>query len=103
MRVNVKSEIAYQEEGDVNVTITYVDEGTNTFDFTYYTFTRGESRNYLNKKTEKITRTGTGEIKSVTLNLKGVCLDNMERLKTDFTIKGADNVKIVSVETELTE
>ncbi len=101
MRVNVKNEVAYQTEGNVKVTITYLDEGTTDFNFTYYTFEIGETRNRLVKNTEKITRTGTGELKTVTLNLTGACLDNMERLKTDFTISGFTDVKIASVTAEL--
>lgn len=101
MRVNVKSEVAYQTEGNVKVTITYLDEGTDAFDFTYYTFEIGETRNRLIKNTEKITRTGTGALKTATLNLKGACLDNMERLKTDFTISGSSEVKIASVTAEI--
>ncbi len=103
MRVNVKSEIAYQEEGNVEVTITYLDEGKDDFNFTYYTFETGDSRNYLRKNTETIARTDTSQIKSFTLNLTGVCLNNMERLKTDFTISSSSDVKVASVTATLTE
>ena len=101
MRVNVKNEIAYQPEGDAKVSITYLDEGAGSFNFTYYTFEIGDSRNYLVKNTKTVNIEGSGELKTVTFELDGVCLDNMERLKTDFTIKGTTDVKIASVETEL--
>ncbi len=101
MRVNVKSETAYQESGDIEVKITYLDEGTDSFHFTYYTFDTSGSYNRLVKNTKQITRSGTGQLKTVILNLNGVCLDNMERLKTDFTISGNSAVKITSVEMRL--
>ncbi len=101
MRVNVKTSTAYQPEGDVKIKISYLDEGTGAFDFTYYTFEIGETRNRLVKNTKTIKRTGTGEIKTAVFELSGVCLDNMERLKTDFTIKSTTGVKIASVTAEL--
>ncbi len=100
MRINVKTETAYLEKGNAQVSITYLDEGTDTFSFTYYTFEKG-TYNRLVKHTETITKTGTNVLKTITLELFGICLDNMEKLKTDFTITTPSNVKIQSVETKI--
>lgn len=102
LNVNVKSSVVEKQNVKAEVKITYLDNGTEDIVMDYRQWVEGET-NALNSLTETITRTGTNTYKTVTLSFDDIDLQNMMKLGTDFTLKGANDSQIAIKSVEVKE
>ena len=85
MRVQYRGEELESVMADI--TVKYLDEGTEDIIIEYFVWTTGET-NKLVRHTAKLPRTGSGKWIEKTISLNSINLENMELLEGDFLIKG---------------
>lgn len=103
--VNVKREVADDDNVAAEITITYKDDTTLPITLNYHRWVVN-SHKYVNMVTDDkiyIERKGTGKIVSKTLKFDDICLGNMDVLGTDFRIGAAGtDATIISVDVKPT-
>lgn len=98
LNVNVKAEVLEKEQADVQITLSYLDSGTDDIVLSYEEWQVTEQCNLLETKEYRLARTGSGEVKTAVIELTDVNLENMKLMGTDFTIYGSETaVEVYSV------
>lgn len=88
--MNVNITAFEKETADVNITFDYIDSGTDDIVIDYVKWEAINGKNNVVNYTETISRTNTGGIKTATITLSGINAENLKKMGTDFTIRGAE-------------
>ena len=91
MYINVDNDVVWGVKADVELSVTYFDNGLLPMQLEYYVWMDDEITHKLDPRTLQIDRTNTNQWKTKQITLSGVNLDNMELLATDMKLSGVNS------------